>query len=64
MREYGTLTWLLTEHLGSTGVSANASSNLVGSLRYTAFGEVWAASGTTATDYRYTGQRNALRENE
>jgi len=57
MRENGTLTWLLTDHLGSTSVTANASGNLVSSLRYTAFGEVRTASGTTATDYRYTGQR-------
>ncbi|HBA92113.1 MAG TPA: hypothetical protein DCZ08_10335 [Anaerolineaceae bacterium] len=58
MRENGTLTWLLTDHLGSTSVTANASGNLVSSLRYTAFGEVRTASGTTATDYRYTGQRS------
>lgn len=35
-----------------------ASGSLVSSLRYTAFGEVRAASGTTSTDYRYTGQRS------
>lgn len=58
IRENGTLTWLISDHLGSTSVSVNASGNLVSSLRYTAFGEVRAASGTTATDYRYTGQRN------
>lgn len=34
-----------------------ASGNLVSSLRYTAFGETRYAGGTTATDYRYTGQR-------
>ena len=58
MHENCTLTWLITDHLGSTSVSVNASGNLVSSLRYTTFGEVRAASGTTATDYRYTGQRN------
>ena len=56
MRENGTLTWLLTDHLGSTSVTADASGNLTSSLRYTAFGEVRAASGATSTDYRYTGQ--------
>ncbi len=40
LRKNGTLTWLLTDHLGSTSVSVNASGNLVSSLRYTAFGEV------------------------
>ncbi len=35
-----TLTWLLSDHLGGTSVMADASGNLVGSLRYTAFGEV------------------------
>jgi len=40
MRENGTLTWLLSDHLGSTSVTADASGNLVSSLRYTAFGEV------------------------
>ncbi|MFZ3080680.1 MAG: RHS repeat-associated core domain-containing protein [Bellilinea sp.] len=57
MRENGTLTWLLSDHLGSTSVTANASGSLASSLRYTAFGEVRATSGTTSTDYRYTGQR-------
>ncbi len=57
MRENGVLTWLLSDHLGSTTVTANANGNLLSSLRYTAFGEVRAAGGTTATDYRYTGQR-------
>ncbi len=31
---------------------------MLSSLRYTAFGEVRSTSGTTQTDYRYTGQRN------
>lgn len=31
---------------------------MLSTLRYTAFGEVRAASGATATDYRYTGQRS------
>jgi len=57
MRENGTLTWLLSDHLGSTSVVADANGNLLSSLHYTAFGEVRAASGNTSTDYRYTGQR-------
>lgn len=58
MRENGVLTWLLSDHLGSTTVTVNASGNLVSSLRYTAVGETRSANGTNATDYRYTGQRS------
>lgn len=56
-RKNGILTWLLSDHLGSTSVTADASGSLVSSLRYTTSGEVRAASGTTSTEYRYTGQR-------
>ena len=56
--ENGTLTWILTDHLGGTTVTADASGNLLSSLRYSAFGELRATSGTTSTDYRYTGQRS------
>lgn len=55
MRENGTLTWLISDHLGSTSVTADASGNLVSSLGYTAFGEVRAAGGSTSKDNRYTG---------
>jgi len=58
MRENGVLTWLLSDHLGSTSVTANASGNMLSSLRYSAFGELRAATGVTGTDYRYTGQRS------
>jgi RHS repeat-associated protein len=39
-------------------VIADASGGLLSSMRYTAFGEIRAASGSTSTDYRYTGQRS------
>jgi len=48
----------MSDHLGSTSAVADANGNLLSSLRYTAFGELRAASGTISTDYRYTGQRN------
>ncbi|KAF0111916.1 MAG: hypothetical protein FD147_430 [Chloroflexi bacterium] len=57
MRENGTITWLISDHLGSTSVTADASGTLLSSMRYTAFGEMRTYSGTTSTDYRYTGQR-------
>ena len=55
MRENGTLTWLISDHLGSTSATVNAAGVLLSSLKYTAFGEL--RSGTAATDYLYTGQR-------
>jgi len=57
LRKNGTLTWLISGHLGSTSGTADASGNLLSSLRYSAFGETRYATGTTPTDYRYTGQR-------
>ncbi len=41
----------------STSGTADASGNLLSTLSYTAFGETRFASGSTSTDYRYTGQR-------
>ena len=47
---------MLSDNLGSTTVTASADGTWNSELRYTAFGEVWASSGITPTDYRYTGQ--------
>ncbi len=52
-----TLYWILGDHLGSTAVTASADGTFYGEIRYTAFGEARYSSGTTPTDYRYTGQR-------
>ncbi len=57
MRENGVLYWLLTDHLGSTAVVADANGVKVGEVRYKAFGEDRYTFGTTPTTYRYTGQR-------
>ena len=59
MRENGVLTWLLADHLGSTTVSASVDGELLGAVRYSAFGEIRAASGSVGSDYLYTGQRRA-----
>lgn len=56
MRTNGTLTWLVTDHLGSTNVTANANGSLQSEMRYRAFGEIRYTNGITPTDYRYTGQ--------
>ena len=56
MRENGAITWLLSDHLGSTSVTAAGAGTLLTSLKYTAYGEL--RSGNSFTDYQYTGQRN------
>jgi RHS repeat-associated protein len=51
-----TLQWMLSDHLGSTSTTANADGTWNSSISYTAFGEIRASSGITASDFRYTGQ--------
>lgn len=51
----GVITWLLSDHLGSTVGTVNAGGVLIGLLKYTAYGEL--RSGGSTTDYRFTGQR-------
>jgi RHS repeat-associated protein len=50
------IAWLLSDHLGSTSVTVDPSGNLMSALKYTAYGEL--RTGTSTTDYQYTGQRN------
>jgi RHS repeat-associated protein len=57
LRRDGGLTYLLADHLGSTALTVDSSGAKVAELRYKAYGETRFASGTTPTDYRYTGQR-------
>jgi len=47
----GTITWLLSDNLGSTSTTAAADGSLLDTVKYTAFGEI--RDGSTATDYRY-----------
>jgi RHS repeat-associated protein len=51
-----TLQWMLSDHLGSTSTTANADGSWNSSISYSAFGEIRASSGITASDFRYTGQ--------
>ena len=45
----GTLSWVLTDHLGSSTVTVDASgSTIVGELRYEAYGATRFSSGTMA----------------
>ena len=57
MREGSTPYWLATDHLGSTAMALTASGVISGELRYKAWGETRLVTGTTPTDYRFTGQR-------
>jgi RHS repeat-associated protein len=56
MRTNGALHYLLGDHLDSTSLTVNASGQVVSELRYKAWGEIRYSSGTTPTDYTYTGQ--------
>jgi len=52
-----TLHYLLTDHLGSTAITADSNGARVAELRYKAWGENRYTDGTTPTTYRFTGQR-------
>jgi len=57
MKKGSTVYFLLSDHLGSTTVTANSSTAAeVGELRYKAWGETRYASGTTYTARHFTGQ--------
>ena len=49
--------YLLTDHLGSTAITADSSGTRVAELRYKAWGENRYTYGTTPTAYKFTGQR-------
>ncbi len=52
------LKWLLSDHLGSTSLTAyGAAGTKLTELRYKPWGELRYAWGTTPTERRYTGQR-------
>ena len=57
MREDSTLYWLFPDHLGSTNITANSSWTKVAEMRYKPWGETRYTSGTTPTDFHYTGHR-------
>ena len=56
MRQGDDLHYLLSDHLGSTSLTTDASGDVVSEMRYTAWGGVRYESGTTPTEYTYTGQ--------
>jgi RHS repeat-associated protein len=64
VRTNDTLTYLFSDHLGSTSLTTGAAGNLLSQMKYKAWGEVRYNSGVTPTDYTlrqaqgiaYTGQ--------
>ena len=57
-----TLNFLLSDHLGSTSLTSNASGSVVSELRYKPWGEVRYSAGSTPTKYQYTGQMSYTSE--
>jgi hypothetical protein len=63
--ESDTLNWVLTDHLSSASVIANADGTLFSEVKYTAYGEIRPGSGSLPTKYQYcastlVGHRAAL----
>lgn len=56
LQESSGVYYLLTDHLGSTSVTVNASGTIVGEQRYKPFGDDAFTSGDLKTDKRFTGQ--------
>jgi RHS repeat-associated protein len=56
MRTGGTLYYTLSDHLGSTSLTTDASGIVLSEMRYTAWGEVRHNAGVTPTNYTYTRQ--------
>lgn len=57
VRKNGALSYLLSDHLGSTSVTTSSGGSETAELWYKPWGEYRGAAGTTPTTYRYTGQR-------
>src|SRR5258706_16208148 len=57
MRDNTTLSFILTDHLGSTSLTATSTGAFSTKVRYKAWGAIRYTSGTTATTFLFTGQR-------
>jgi RHS repeat-associated protein len=51
-----TLSYVLTDHLGSSSVTLDSNGVLAAELRYYAYGETRVSTGSTPTERLYTGQ--------
>ena len=56
MRKGAILTYMLSDHLGSTSLTTDSAGNVISELRYKPWGELRYQAGTTSTSYTYTGQ--------
>jgi RHS repeat-associated protein len=52
------LSYLLSDHIGSSSVTANANGEKTATALYKAFGETRYTLGNLGTDYKFTGQRD------
>jgi RHS repeat-associated protein len=52
-----TLSYLLSDHIGSSSVTTDANGVKTASALYKAFGETRFSAGNLGTDYKFTGQR-------
>ncbi|MBL8091504.1 MAG: RHS repeat-associated core domain-containing protein [Anaerolineales bacterium] len=50
------MSYLISDHLGSTSIITDASGTVINQTKYKAWGETRYSSGTNPTDYTYTGQ--------
>ena len=57
MRDGGTLSFLLGDHLGSQAITADGNGQKTAELLYKAWGENRYTNGATPTSYHFTGQR-------
>jgi hypothetical protein len=57
MRDNTTLSFILTDHLGSTSLTATSTGAFSTEVRYKAWGAIRYTSGTAPTTFLYTGQR-------
>jgi len=57
VRTGGTLSFLLSDHLGSSSVTTDANGAKTATALYKAFGETRYTLGNLGSDYKFTGQR-------
>jgi len=60
VRHDGELYWRISDHLGSTSVTAQSDGTLHSEVRYGPWGTDRYVSGETPTTMRYTGQRQEV----
>jgi RHS repeat-associated protein len=58
MRTATGVTWLQGDHLGSASLTTNSGGTRVSEERYYPYGATRVVTGTMATDYQFTGQKN------